>query len=292
MSVLLIDADGDLWFTEQEQLGVQYISMPYTYNGETYYYDLGKNTDLHEFYEAMRNGAVSTTQALNPEEYKEILTPIFERGEDVLYVSFGHEMSGTFGHLETAYNELKSIYPERKITVFDTKSICMGSGIQMLAAAKMKNAGASDDEIIAFLNDFTNRVAMYFVVDDLVYLKRGGRLSAIAAFAGTVLGLKPVLTTDENGKLNSVEKIPGTKKALRSIADKVIKTLAETEYSVYVMDADNKECGDELARLIAEARPDAKIVRQQIGPVIGSHCGPGTFGVIFIADQRPIPLKK
>ncbi len=291
MSVLLIDADGDLWYTQQEELGVQCISMPYTYNDRTYYYDLGKNTDLKAFYDAMRGGAVATTQALNPEEYKEILEPIFAKGEDVLYVSFGHNMSGTFGHLDTACKELLGKYPERKLTVFDTKSICLGSGMQMVEAAKMKNAGASDEEILAFLNEFSKRLAMYFVVDDLVYLKRGGRLSAIAAFAGTVLGLKPILSTDGQGKLTAIEKISGTKKAVRAIADKVIATLTGTEYNVYVMDADNSKLGDELAEMIRAGRPEAKIVRQTVGPVIGAHCGPGTVGVIFVADERPIPLE-
>lgn len=292
MSVLIIDADGELWYKRQEELGVDYISMPYSYGGEAYYYDLGKNTDFKKFYTAIRGGEVPKTMALNPQEYVDILEKYFSAGEDVLYVSFSHAMSGTFDHLNTALSELKEKYPDRKCTVFDTKSICLGAGIQMEYAAELKNSGASDEEIIAKLSEFTDRVAVYFVVDDLMHLKRGGRLSGVAAFAGTLLSLKPILTIDEKGSLKVFEKISGKRKALRKIADRVIEELTGTEYSVYIVDADSPEEGDNLAKMISEKRPDAKIVRQIVGPVIGAHCGPGTIGVIFVADKRPVPLEK
>ena len=292
MSVLICDADGELWYTRQEELGVDYIKMPYTYNDEVFYYDLGKDTDFKKFYAAVRGGEMPKTIALNPSEYVEILEPYFAAGEDVLYVSFSHAMSGTFGHLQTALEQLKEKYPERKCTVFDTKSISLGAGIQMEYAAELKNAGASDEEIIEKLTAFRDKVAIYFVVDDLMHLKRGGRLSGIAAFAGTLLSIKPVLTIDEKGSLKVYEKITGKKKALHKIADHVVKELTDTDYTVYVVDADCPDEGDALAAMIKEQRPEAKIVRQIVGPVIGAHCGPGTIGVIFIADQRPVPLAK
>lgn len=266
--------------------------MPYSYCGNEYYYDLGKNTDFDAFYKAVRGGEVPKTMALNPQEYVDIIEPIFAEGEDVLYVSFSHKMSGTFDHLHTALEQLKGKYPDRKCTVFDTKSISLGAGIQMEYAAELKNNGASDEEIIAALTEFTDRVAVYFVVDDLMHLKRGGRLSGIAAFAGTLLGLKPILTLDENGSLGVLTKKAGKRTALKLIADNVVKQLTGTEYSVYVVDADSKDDGDWLADQIRAKRPEAKIVRQVVGPVIGAHCGPGTIGVIFIADKRPIPLAK
>lgn len=290
-SVLIIDADGELWYTRQEELGVECISMPYTYNDNEYYYDLGKHTDFKKFYQAIRDGAIPKTMALNPQEYYEIIEKHYAAGNDVLYVSFSHAMSGTFNHLNTALNMLAEKYPDRKTTVFNTNSISLGAGIQMEYAAELKNKGASDEEILAFLKEFTNRSVVYFVVDDLMHLKRGGRLSGFAAFAGTLLSLKPILTIDAEGKLGVLEKVAGKKKAIRSIADKVNKTLTGLEYRVYVLDADCPADGDMLADLIKQAHPDANIIRQTIGPVIGAHCGPGTVGAVFIADQRPIPLK-
>lgn len=293
MSVLLCDSNCELWYTRAEELGLDYIPMPYYVQDKEYRYDLGKNTDFRAFYDAVRGGAVPKTQALNPEDYKEILTPYFEQGEDVLYISFSHKMSGTFNYLDIALRELKEKYPERKCTVFDTKGISLGAGIQVEQAALMRKAGASDEEILTFLKEFTDRVAVYFVVDDLMHLKRGGRLSGFAAVAGTLLSLKPVLTFNEEGGLGVLTKVGGRKKAISTLAAHVIDELRdEDKYPVYIVDADCKEDGDRLRDLILEKRPNANIVRQIVGPVIGSHCGPGTLGVIFVADRRPIPLKK
>lgn len=291
MSVLLCDSNCELWYTTVKELGIDYIPMPYLYNDREYFYDLGENTDFAAFYSAVRAGAVPKTQALNPENYKDVLEPYFAAGEDVLYISFSHAMSGTFAQLDAALSELKQKYPNRKCTVFDTKSISLGTGIQVKAAAELKNKGASDEEIISFLNDFTNRVAVYFVVDDLMHLKRGGRLSAASAVVGTLLSVKPVLTTNSQGGLSVLEKVSGRKKAVRSLCEKVARTIADYNYPVYVLDADCKEEGDELAAMIKARRPEAEIVRQTVGPVIGSHCGPGTLGVIFIADERPVKLE-
>ncbi len=290
MSVLICDSNCELWYSKAEELGLDYISMPYYINGEEYYYDLGKNTDFKAFYSAIRGGAMPTTMALNPENYKDILTPYFERGEDVLYVSFSHAMSGTFNSLDMALKELKEIYPERTCTIFDTKAISLGAGLQVEAAAQLKKEGKSDEEILEFLKDFTNRLGCYFVVDDLMHLKRGGRLSAVAAVAGTMLGLKPILTFNENGGLSVCEKVIGRKKAMRLLAERAVNELTETQYPVYVIDGDCPEEGDQLAKMIAEKRPDAKICRQTIGPVIGTHCGPDTLAVLFIGEKRPIPL--
>ncbi len=293
MSVLLCDSNCELWHTRAKELGLDYISMPYYISDKEYYYDLGEKTDFSEFYATVRGGEIPKTQALNPEDYKNILTPYFERGEDVLYISFSHAMSGTFNQLNAALKELKEQFPERKCTVFNTNAISLGTGIQVEQAALMKAQGASDEEIISFLNDFTNRIAVYFVVDDLMHLKRGGRLSGFAALAGTILSLKPMLTFSEAGGLSVVSKIGGRKKAITTLANKVIEGLRDEEkYSVYVVDADCPTDGDRLRDLILEKRPNANIVRQIVGPVIGAHCGPGTLGVIFVANERPIPLKK
>ena len=291
MSVLIFDSNGELWYTRAKQLGLDYISMPYYIDDEEYYYDLGEKTDFRKFYDLVRSGKIPKTQALNPEDYKRILTPYFKAGEDVLYVSFSHRLSGTFQSLELALRELKEEFPERKCTVFNTNSISLGAGIQAEQAAVLKQNGASDEEILTFLRTFTNRVAVYFVVDDLMHLKRGGRCSGLAAVAGTLLGLKPMLSVGADGGLTVLSKLGGRKKAIRTLAEKVIGELQdEDKYPVYVVDADCREDGDALRDLILEKRPNANIVRQIVGPVIGSHCGPGTLGVIFVAEKRPVPL--
>ena len=291
MSVLIFDSNCELWHTRAEELGLDFISMPYTYDNREYYYDLGKNTDFKKFYDAVRQGTVPKTMALNPENYKEILTPYFEKGEDVLYISFSHQMSGTFDSLKIALKELKEKYPERKCTVFNTNAISIGALPQVEAAAKLKKEGKTDEEIVEFLKDFTNRVAVYFMVDDLMHLKRGGRLSSTAAVAGTLLNLKPVLTFNAEGGLSVIEKVMGRKKAIRKFAEKVAEGIADKQYPVYVADADCPEDGKALADMIREKCPGVTVINQTVGPVIGSHCGPDTLAVSFIANSRPIPLK-
>ncbi len=290
MSKLICDSNCELWFTQAEEWGLDFIRMPYTYGGEVYAYDFGKNTDFKKFYTAVRGGEIPKTMALNPEEYKEILAPSFEKGEDVLYVSFSHKMSGTFSSLDAAVKELKETYPERKCNVFDTKAISVGSALQVEHAVRLKKAGKSDEEILADLEGFRDKTVVYFMVDDLMHLKRGGRLSAGAAVAGTMLGLKPVLTFDEEGGLAVVEKVMGRKKGLTKLAEKVAQGLKDLTYPVYVLDADCPADGDALAETIRAAFPSAEVRRQPVGPVIGSHCGPGTVAVGFVSDRRPIPL--
>lgn len=292
MSTMIFDSNGELWHTRAEELGLDYISMPYYIDGQEYFYDLGKATDFRKFYDLVRAGNIPKTQALNPEDYKKFLTPYFERGEDILYISFSHKLSGTFQSLDLALRELKETYPDRKCTVFDTNSISLGAGIQAEEAAKLRAKGASDEEILDFLKTFTDRVCVYFVVDDLMHLKRGGRCSGLAAVAGTVLGLKPMLSVGADGGLTVLSKIAGRKKAIRTLAEKVVEELTDESCSVYVVDADCPEEGDRLRDLILEKRPNAHVVRQIVGPVIGSHCGPGTLGVIFVGDHRPVPLEK
>lgn len=291
MSVLIFDSNCELWYTRAEELGLSYIPMPYTYHGEVYDYDLGKNTDFKKFYNAVREGVIPKTMALNPENYKDFLTPYFERGEDVLYVSFSHKMSGTFASLEIALNELKEKYPERKCTVFNTNAISIGAVPLVEKAAALKQEGKSDEEIVEALKQLSDRIAVYFVVDDLMHLKRGGRLSGAAAIAGTMLNLKPILTFDADGGLRVIEKVMGKRKAIHNLAEKVAAGWTGKEYAIYIADADCPEEGKTLAEMVKAKCPDANIVNQTVGPVIGSHCGPDTLAVCFIADRRPIPLK-
>ena len=151
MSVLLCDSNCELWHTRLKELGVDFISMPYTLEDKEYFYDLGEATDFKVFYDTVRQGKTPITSGLNPENYKDIIGNYFARGEDVFYISFSHAMSGTFNQLNVALNELAEIYPDRKCTIFNTNSISLGAGIQVENAAMLKQQGASDEEILAFL---------------------------------------------------------------------------------------------------------------------------------------------
>ncbi|MBQ8452085.1 MAG: DegV family protein [Clostridia bacterium] len=283
MSVFFTDTDCEMSYTDAEALGMHVIGMPYTLKGEEHVYDFGKNTDIKAFYNEMRKGEVVTTSALSPQDYIDYFEPIFEQGEDILYVHFSSELSGTFNYMETALQILKEKYPERKVTTFDTKNICLGAGIQVIEACKLHNAGASDEEVVEFLTKFRDRIGIYFYVDSLQYLKRGGRISSTSAVFGTLLNIKPILTVSKEGKLEKLTTVKGTKKAIDFMYDKFVSEYAnESQYETYIIDADNKEVGDSLAEKIRQSGKDVSIRRIAIGPVIGAHAGPGTIGIIFI----------
>jgi DegV family protein with EDD domain len=283
MSILFFDTDCELWYEKAEALGLQVIKMPYTLDGKEYYYDLGKNTDFKHFFERMRQKSMPTTAALNTYDYIEYFEPYLKKGEDIFYIAFSRKLSGTFEFVDKAIAELKEKYPERKITVFDTKSISMGAGISVYYAAKKWKEGATDKELLDFLNEFAPRVQTYFAVDDLFHLKRGGRLSGFAATAGTLLGVKPILKINEEGKIVLLTKEKGTKRAIAKLASLVGSEGGKfDQYDVYIIEADCRKEAEELKAKIEEATNGrANVVIQIMGPVIAAHCGPGTLGVIY-----------
>ena len=284
MSKFFCDTNSEISFEKARELNINVIKMPYTIGDEMYFYDLGENTDIANFFDKMRKGASAKTQALNIGEYTEIFEPVFASGEDVLYVSFSHQMSGTFNSMQLAINALKEKYPDRKFTVVDTESISMGAGAIVEQCAKLHNSGASDEEVVAFMQEFKQKAKIYFTVSDLKYLVRGGRISAFSGAMGTLLDLKPLITCKE-GKLSSIAKIKGRKKSLFALAEKLISDGVDYNYPVIIMDADSKADGDFLQSIVEKQNPEVTVLRQYIGPVVGAHCGPDTLGIVFVAKE-------
>lgn len=287
MSAIFFDTDCELWYTQADELGVHVISMPYTVDDEEFFYDLGRDTDFKAFYDKMRAGSMPITSALNPQQYIEIFEPFFAAGEEIFYISFSHQLSGTFGHLQTALDELNKKYPGVSFTRFDTLSISVGAGYQVYFGVKYLQAGHTVAETVDYLKDFTNRVCCEFMVDDLNHLHRGGRLSRASAVLGTIMGIKPMLHVNEEGKLEVFNKAKGEKKALSLFLQTVQENGDDFEhYPVCIVDADNEDFANKLATQIRELYPDVEIWRYPVGPVIGTHCGPGTVGLIFHSKHR------
>ena len=284
MSKFFCDSNCELWFDKAESLGINYISMPYTVGDNEYYYDLGKNTDNRKFFEDMRKGAVPKTSALNMQNYIDYFEPVLKQGEDIIYVTFSHKMSATFESMAKAIEQLKQTYPERTVSVVDTKHISMAAGIVVYYAAKLHNEGASDAEVVKFVESFRERVKCYFTVSNLVYLKRGGRLSSFKAFVGTLFDIKPIITNID-GKLENIEKSKGRKKSLKDLTGYLEKDKVDLSYPIVIMNADCDPDSDYTVSAIREKYPDAEIWEQLVGPVIGSHCGPDTIGMIFVAAE-------
>ncbi|MBQ2714400.1 MAG: DegV family protein [Clostridia bacterium] len=282
MSVIICDSDSELWYERADEVGVQVIKMPYIVDGEEFLYNLGRDENSKEFFDKMRNGAKVSTAALNAENYKEIFEPLFKAGEEVLYIAFSSKMSGTFNYLEMAMNELKEIYPDAKYQRFDTLNISWGTGIQVYLAAKYFNEGHSIDETVKFLESLRDRVGLYFAVDTLEYLKRGGRISPVAAAFGNLLQLKPVLTVND-GSLGVSSKEKGKKKAISYMLNKLFEVELDPTSPVIVLNADIAEEGKYMADKIKEHYGDSvNVWEHDVGPIIGAHCGPGTVGIIFV----------
>lgn len=288
MAVFFCDTDCELWYTTAKELGVKVIPMPYTVDGEERLYDLGENTDLKAFFDRMRAGAAVSTAGLNPQTYIDIFEPYFKAGEEVLYVAFSSRMSNTFSYLDTAIAELKAKYPDAKYRRYDTLNISMGAGIMVYLAAKFFNAHGGDvDATCAYLDTLVQNVAVLFVVDDLKFLARGGRLSPAKAKIGNVLQLKPVLYVNKEGEIDVLTKQSGFKKAMSFIVSEFARKYRPVEGApVVIVGAD---CDGYVAELRSRIEPEAKgaeIIVQPVGPVIGAHCGPGTYGIIFTAESR------
>ena len=282
MSVLFTDSDCEMGAKEAEELGIHVIGMPYTVKGKEEIFDYGK-FNSKKFFNDMRNGEIVTTSALNSQDYLNYFEPIFASGQDILYVHFSSQLSATFNYMNTAIDILKEKYPERKFTEFDTLNISLGGGIQAIEAAKLHNSGASDEEVVEFLKTFSTKVGIYFYVDSLKYLKRGGRISAASAVMGSMLNIKPILNVSSEGKIEKLCTVMGTKKALDFLYNKFITEYNnDDKYDVYVIDADNEEGAKQLCDRLNKSGKKFNLKRLSVGPVIGAHAGPGTIGLIFI----------
>ena len=284
MSVLFIDTDCELPYERADEAGItNIIRMPYTICGKEYFYDLGRTYNAKEFFTLVRQGNMPITSGLNSEIYKGYFEPFFRENEDILYLSFSSELSGTFKYMDIAVKELSEQYPKAKFRRFDTKSISMGSGLPIYVAGKMHQEGKSNDEIIAFLTDFIKRVHCLFSPNDLFHLKRGGRISGATATFGTMLQIKPIIRVNEDGKLASAGKVQGKNKLYGFLAEEVINNAAELDkYPIVILDADCKEDAQKIYDKIRAALPEADIWRYDIGPVIGTHCGADTIGVVYV----------
>ncbi len=281
--ILICDSDCELWYTRADALDLKLIEMPYIVDGEEAFYQLGRIENSKEFFDKMRKGAKVSTAAQNGEYYREFFEPFFEAGEEMLYIAFSSNMSATFNYLDMTIRELSEKYPEAKYTRFDTLSISMGAGIQVYLGAKYAREGHSVEETVKYLESLRSKVYCNFSVDDLVYLKRGGRISPAAATFGNILQLKPVLKITDEGKIDVATKAKGNKKAYEYMLNAIFQSDLDTSVPLTVVHADAPDKAEAfIAKLREHYGEELEIWCDPVGPVIGAHCGPGTLGVIYV----------
>ncbi len=287
--VFMTDSDSDLPFGYVDELDLTMVYMPYMVDGKEYLDDLGRSGKQKEYFQSMREGAAPVTSLLPTAAYLEYFEPCFEKGLDILFVAFSSKLSATIQNVYAARDELLAKYPQRKMIVVDTLSISAPQAILILKSHELYRQGKSMEEVAAWLEENKLRAQAWFTVDDLKYLRRGGRISAVAATVGTMLDLKPIITENREGCLVSTDKVRGRKAALRLIADKAAANIDDPENAMpIILHADAPEDAARLEVLVKERVPGlAGISTYYVGPVIGAHCGPGTVAICFLGKERP-----
>ena len=284
--VLMTDDTCDFPPEYYEQNDLVVIKLAYSIDGEIY--RAGDKT-LKEFYDLVREGKKPTTMALNAEEVKAVMEPHLAAGKDVLYIAFSSGLSITVQNATMAVQELSEKYPDRKAILVDSLCASMGEGVLVRAVNQMRKNGAGIDEAAQWARDNRLKVAHYVMPDDLMHLHRGGRLSKTSAIAGTMLGIKPILNVNNEGKLEKVGKERGKKQAMSTMVENIAKCAGSTKPDFFaVSHADCPEDAECLAKLVSERMGISDYVISYIGPVIGSHTGTGTVALFIMGERRAL----
>lgn len=242
---------------------------------------------IHTLYDGLRAGEKASTSAINPTRWASAMESSLEAGQDVLVISFSSSLSTTYQSAVIAGNELQEKYPDRQIRVVDSLSASLGQGLLIWYACRKRDEGMSLDELAAWVAENRLHLCHWFTVDDLMYLKRGGRISGATALLGTMLNIKPVLHMDNDGHLISKGKVRGRKAAIRAIADKVGQLGGGFDNStMFICHGDCLDDAEYLKSILMETYGAKEVLIGYTGAVIGSHSGPGTLAVFFLGSQR------
>ena len=285
--IIITDSSCDIEPELLAQWEVPYVSLTYKFDEDAAGHG---NYDLpfDQFYDRMRKGGVARTAAANVETFKQAFEPWLKAGKDLLYIGFSSGLSSTVNSGALAAKELMEAYPERKILVEDTFAASAGFGLLVYLTVQEKRKGADLEQAAKFVEDTRLHLCHWFTVDDLVYLKRGGRVSAAAAFVGGVLNINPVLHMDDPGHLINMFKVRGRRASIKALADKYGELALHPgpEDTVFISHGDCIGDARLLEKLLAE-RYGAKVrLITYVGPVIGSHSGPSTLALFFLGPER------
>lgn len=285
---IVTDSSCDLPQAMADELDLAVLPLHVHIGEETYanYLD-GREIGFHDFFNRIASGEKATTSAVNVEEFKVVMEQKLQEGLDILFIGFSSGLSTTYQSGAIACQELQEKYPERRLIAIDSLCASIGEGLLVYLAAKKQQSGASMDEVADFVRETIPHLCHWFTVNDLMFLKRGGRLSGAAAVAGTLLGIKPVLHVDPEGHLIAMEKVRGRRASL----DALVKHFAQSadknyaDMTIFVSHGDCLEDCQYVADKI-KAYGVKRVCIGDIGPVIGAHSGPGTVALFFLGGPR------
>ena len=267
------------------QLGLTFVPLTVEFRGNTF--DDKNDDTLKDMYQGLRAGEVAKTSAVNPSRWSQAMEKALAAGKDVLVLAFSSGLSTTYQSAVIAAEELKDEYPDRKIQVIDTLCASMGQGLLVWYACKKRDEGLSLDEVTQWVLDNRLHLCHWFTVDDLMYLKRGGRISAATALVGTMLQIKPLLHVDDEGHLINMTKTRGRKAAIDAMVKKAQELGAGYDNStMFISHGDCLSDAEYLSRQLKEKCGVKDVVISYVGAVIGSHSGPGTLALFFLGSHR------
>ena len=286
--VIMTDSCCDLTDQMARELELEVLPLTMHMDGEDYPNDLaGTAISNQEFYKRIRAGKLATTSAVNVGQFQDAMRQVLESGRDIVCVCFSSALSTTYQSAVIAAEDLRAEFPEAEIHVVDSLSASLGQGLLLYLAVEQKRKGLTAAELAKWVEDNRLTVCHWFTVDDLNFLKRGGRVSATTALLGTMLSIKPIMHTSDEGKLVPVGKARGRKAAIAALLDKIEALGIHPEkQTMFICHADCEEDAKAVAQTIQDRFGTPTVHINYIGPVIGSHTGPNTMGIFFVGTQR------
>ena len=268
-----------------EELDLGVVSLSVLYKGQQY--NEYSEQWLKDLFDGLRHGESASTSAVNPDGWTQVIEPVLQEGKDALVLAFSSGLSTTYQSAVIAANELMEKYPQRKVNVVDTLCASLGQGLLVWYACQKRDEGMSLEEVTAWCEENKLHLCHWVIADDLMHLKRGGRVSAATAVAGTLLQIKPVIHVNDEGKLISVGKARGRKTAIQTLCNKVGELgIPGANDTIFICHGDCLEDAQTLEAMLKEKYGTKKVFIYYIGAVIGSHAGPGTMAVFFLGDHR------
>lgn len=284
---IVTDSTANLNNEQLKENGVIAIPFSYFLDEKEYTCDDLEKFDDKEYYDAIRNGAKVTTSQINPQIYMDYFEPILKEGKDIIFIGLSSGVSGSFASAEMAKKQLEETYSDRKIELIDSLGAGLGEGLLVLKAAKCRENEMDVMETAERIRSFCKRIYQVFIVDDLMHLKRTGRLSNAGAIVGTMLGIKPLLKGSAEGKIVAFEKIRGRKKCIKTMAEKYAALAHNpTNQTVGISYAGCREDAEYLANLIREKAEPKELIIAKHEPATASHLGPDALALFFVGDEE------
>lgn len=282
--VFIADDNSDLppeYFTEHD---IKVVNMTFTIDQTVY---KGAEMPSKEFYDHIRAGKMPITAQVNSDEARRFMEPFLQEGKDIFYLVFTSGMSGTFNTVSMVADQLREEYPERKIFIADSLAASMGEGLMIYKLQQLREKGAGPEELNQWVAENRNHMVHMVAVDDLMHLHRGGRVSKVSAIAGSMLGIKPVIHVDDEGRLIVIDKVRGRKQSLNAIVDKTLACVGDTVNDYFMVShADCEEDAKYVAQQVSAKTGIKNYMINYIGPVIGSHTGTGVVALFMMGERK------